>query len=297
MDLSIVIVNWNVRDQLARLLNSILKFTSGLEYEVIIVDNQSKDGSVNYLREQFKTEINDKKLIIIDNQFNAGFAKGNNQGLKISQGKYVLFMNPDMELLENSFLILKQFLDNNPAVGVCTCRLLNNDKTIQANVKNDPTLCSQIFVMLKIHHFFSWLPCLNKYFAKDFGYDERCEVKQIMGAFVFARRELLDTIHGWDEDYWLWWEDVEFCIQTRRTGAQIIFLPDTEVIHYESQSFAQQTRALMKQRRFNRGLLTFFRKNHSRPAYLVLYCLQPISMILTIITKLFKIKQRPQSRI
>lgn len=296
MDLSVVIVSWNVRDLLTKLLESIFHYTSGLNYEVIIIDNDSKDGTVEKLHQEFQPWIAKKQLQIIDNRYNAGFAKANNQGLKVAQGKFVLFMNPDMELLENSFQIMKNFMDKSPNIGASSCRLLYADKTVQPNIKKFPSLCSQVLILLKLHHFFSWLPCLKKYLNKDFNYSEHAYVEQIMGAFIFTRHDLMQKINGWDEDYWLWWEDVELCKNIKDQEQEIVYTPITEIIHYEGKSF-EQTSGLKKQKRFNKGMLLYFRKHHSKVSYYILLILQPLSYILVSITKLFHIKQRPQSRI
>jgi len=296
MDLSVITVNWNVKELVSRLIDSIFQYTDGLNFEVIVVDNDSRDGSVDFLRQNHKDWIDNGKLKIIANNFNAGFAKANNQGLKIAQGKYLLFMNPDMELTENSFLKLKEFMDQTPNVGIATCRLLYGDKTVQANVKSNPRLCDQALVLLKLHHFLSWLPCLKRYLRKDFDYSQNQYVEQVMGAFIFTRYELMNKIGGWNEDYWLWWEDVEMCKAVAEAGSEIVYLPITEVIHYEGKSFAQ-THGLAKQKRFNRGMLIYFQKHHSVFAFSILCALQPISWLLTYITQFFKIKPRSQSQI
>jgi len=179
MDLSVITVNWNVKELVSRLIDSIFQYTDGLNFEVIVVDNDSRDGSVDFLRQNHKDWIDNGKLKIIANNFNAGFAKANNQGLKIAQGKYLLFMNPDMELTENSFLKLKEFMDQTPNVGIATCRLLYGDKTVQANVKSNPRLCDQALVLLKLHHFLSWLPRLKRYLRKDFDYSQNQYVEQV----------------------------------------------------------------------------------------------------------------------
>ena len=296
MQLSIVIVSWNVRELASRLLDSIFQFTEELEYEVIVIDNDSKDNTIKFLKENYSAWIESKKLILIDNDFNAGFSKANNQGLKIAKGKYILFMNPDMELLENSFKKLFDFMEQTPNAGICACRLLYGDKTIQPNVKNDPTLASQILILLKLHHFLSWLPCLKKYLRKDFNYSQKQYVKQVMGAFIFTKKELMSEINGWDEDYWLWWEDLELCRSVREHGSEIVYLPITEVIHYEGKSFAQ-TYGLNKQKRFNKGLLTYFRKHHSKFACALLSLLQPVSLTLALLAQIVKIRPRTQSKL
>lgn len=295
MRLSIVIVSWNVKDLLGRLLDSIFQYTDGTDYEVIVVDNDSKDGTIADLR-HYKDWLDKGQLKIIANDYNAGFAKANNQGLKIAQGKYICFMNPDMELVENSFEKLIQFMEQTPNAGICTCRLVYGDKSIQANVKSDPNLCSQALVLLKLHHFLSWLPCLKKYLRKDFDYSRKQYAQQVMGAFIFTKQDIMAKIKGWDEEYWLWWEDLELCRRVREEGHEIIYLPITEIIHYEGKSFAQ-THGLAKQKRFNKGMLIYFRKHHSRAAYYLLCALQPVSWGLTLLTQLFKVKPRTQSKI
>lgn len=296
MDLSVVIVNWNVKELLSKQLETIFFYTKDINFEIIVVDNESKDGSVTHLRQKFKEQILDKRLKIIANDFNAGFAKANNQGYKIATGEYILFMNPDMLMTNNSFKKMHDLMKNRPEVGIATCRLLYGDKTTQPNVKKFPTLCSQILVLLKMHHFFSWTPCLKKYLMKDFSYTSEKEVDQVMGAFLFTRKRIMDKIGAWDEDYWLWWEDMEMCKRVKDLGHKIIFAPVTEVIHFEGKSFAQ-TFGLTKQKRFNKGMLIYFKKHHSKTAYYTLWALQPISWALTLLTQLFKIKARPQSRV
>jgi GT2 family glycosyltransferase len=296
MDVSIVTVSWNVRDLLSRLLDSIFQYTDDIKFEVIIIDNNSKDGTVEHITQNFSQWINSNQLKIIHNDNNAGFAKANNQGLAQAKGKYVCFMNPDMELLENTFKKMKQFMDQSPDVGIATCRLLYPDKTIQSNIKTNPTLCSQIFVLLKLHHFFFWLPCLKKYLQKNFDYTQKQYIEQAMGAFVFTTKSLMSKIEGWNESYWLWWEDVELYKSVQKQNKDIVYLPITEIIHFEGKSFAQ-TKGLSKQKRFNKGMLHYFSRHHSKLSYFVLYILQPASWFLTIITQLLKIKARPQSRI
>jgi GT2 family glycosyltransferase len=297
MTLSIIIVNWNVKTLLSRLLDSIFKFTpTTIPYEIIVIDNNSSDGSVELLKTAYSKQIIDKKLKIIANDFNAGFAKANNQGLAAATGDFIVFMNPDMELIEDSFGKLLTFMNQRQEAAVCCCRLLYEDETTQPTIKNDPTLCSQIFVLLKLHHFLHRLPCLTKYLAKNFNYNTESEVNQAMGAFLMFRKETIKTLRGWDEDFWLWWEDLDLCRRARKNGAKLLYTPTTQIIHYEGRSFAQ-TFGLAKQKRFNRGMLLYFKKHHSRAAYLFLSALQPISFLLTLLTQLLKIKPRTQSTI
>jgi len=296
IDVSIVIVNWNVKEIVTKMIQSLFEYTRNIRFEIILVDNKSADGSVEHLQQIFRSQINERRFIIIPNDFNAGFAKANNQGLKIAKGEYVFFMNPDMEIKENVVLKLHDYFESKTNAGIVTCRLVYADKTIQPSVKTLPDLCSQILILLKLHHFLNWLPCIKNYLMKDFNYLSEREVEQAMGACIFTKKEIMNKIGGWDESYWLWWEDVELCQNILAQGYKIYFTPLAEVTHYEGKSFAQ-TFGLKKQKRFNQGMLRYFKKHHQPYEYWVLYVLQPLSWLLTLLTQFLKIKARPQSRV
>lgn len=297
MKLSIIIVNWNVAQLLKQLVASIFRFTpENLSFEVIVVDNNSTDRSVNTLRQNFKAEINNNRLKIIANEKNLGFAKANNLGFKKSRGEFVVFMNPDMELLEDSFSKLLKIWQAKENLGILTCSLLYEDKTRQANIKGFPKFCDQLLVLLKLHHFLSWLPCLKKYLQKNFDYKKERIIDQAMGAFVFTKKEIMEKINAWDEDYWLWWEDVELCFKVKELGYKNLYTPKTQIVHYEGKSFAQ-TFGLKKQKRFNSGMLIYFKKRKKYFSWFILLLLQPVSYLLTLLTQLFKIKPRTQSKV
>ncbi|MCX6740029.1 MAG: glycosyltransferase family 2 protein [Candidatus Parcubacteria bacterium] len=289
MQLSIIIVSWNVKDLLRKNLQSIFKLTQGLDFEVFVVDNASKDGSVQMVASEFP-----KVNLIASNQ-NLGFAKANNLALEQAQGKYILFMNPDMELVENSFKVLVDWLEASPKVEMATCQLIYPDGLRQNNIKNNPGLCDQILILLKLHHF--WQPsCLKKYLAKDFDYTKEQEVKQIMGAFVLVKNEVIKDLGGWDEDYYLWWEDLDLCKRAQDKGYQIWYMPQTKLIHHEAKSFAQQM-SLEKQKRFNRGMAIYFRKHFGLLSCLVVMLLSYISLGLAWVSQVFKIRPKSQSKI
>lgn len=318
--LSIIIVNWNVKDLLIKNLESIFRFSKNVEYEVIVVDNGSSDGSVEEIKKQFVTEIASGKLKVLDTKTNNGFAKGNNIGYNVSQGEYLLFMNPDMELVENSFKIIVDYLNKHSEVGALGCTLnypdlilQNMDRrvethcmrltcedacnaSLQKTVKNLPNFWSQVFVLLKLHHLFYNFKPVKDYLQRDFDYTEEQEVEQLMGAFIVIRREIFEKIGKWNEDYWLWWEDVELAYQLKKHEVKVVYAPITKVVHHESVSFAQNN-SLTRQRRFNKGMLLYFKKHGSYWQYFMLLMLQPISLLLAWLTQILKVKMRQQSKI
>jgi len=289
MDISIVIVSWNVKELLKKCLHSIYDKTQDLEFEVFVVDNASKDGSALMVASQF-TQVN----LIASNE-NLGFAKANNLALEHAQGKYVLFLNPDTELMENSFKIMFDLMEQNENSALSTCQLIYPDGTLQKNIKNNPGLCDQALILLKLHHLFL-SKSLNRYLAKNFLYEKEQEVKQIMGAFMFGRTNIIKEIGGFDPDYFIWWEDLDLCKRIQDLGMKIIYTPKTKVIHLEAKSFEQQM-SLEKQKRFNRGMRLYFKKHVGLLSYFLIYFATLPSLILSLISQLFKIKPKPQSKI
>lgn len=289
MDLSIIIVSWNVKELLKKCLQSIYDKTQGIDFEVIVIDNASTDCSCQMVTQNFR-QVN---LIAADK--NLGFSKANNLGLHQAKGKYILFMNPDMEITENSFIKLIELMDSDNKIALCTCQLIYPDNHRQNNIKNNPGLCDQLLILLKLHHI--WQPdCLKKYLAKDFDYSKEQEVKQIMGAFILSKAEIIRRIGGWDEDFYLWWEDLDLCKRIQNLGLKIVYTPITKVIHHEGQSFNQQM-SVPKQKRFNRGMAIYFKKHNGLIAYSLVYLANVPSLLLAFISQLFKIKPKSQSKI
>jgi len=289
MDLSVIIVSWNVKPLLQKCLKSIFDFTTGIDFDVIVIDNASKDDSVQMVAQEFP-QVN-----LIASNKNLGFAKANNLGLEHASGNYILFMNPDMELVENSFKEMINLMANDNQIGLATCQLDYPDGERQNNIKNNPGLCDQLLILLKLHHIFK-PKCLNKYLAKNFDYFKEQEVKQIMGAFVIAEDDLIRKIGGWDTDYFIWWEDLDLCKKIQNEHKKIIYTPRTKIVHHEGKSFVQQ-KSLAKQKRFNKGMRTYFKKHHGLLSYLLISLLSPISLLLAWLSQIFKIKPKTQSKI
>lgn len=290
MKISIIIVSWNTRDLLKKCLESIFKYTRDIDFEVFVVDNLSGDGTLDMINKNFPQV----KLII--NNFNAGFAKANNQPLKSGVGDEVLFMNPDMEFTENTVRVMHELLSNNPDADIATCQLIYPDNELQHNIKRLPTFWSQFLILLKLHHFLNFLPTMRNYLYKDFDYTKEQLVENIMGAFVYARTNIFIELGSWNERYWLWWEDVDLCKTAKDKGVNILYSPKTKVIHHEGKSFSQVS-TVAKQKRFIRAMLTYFKLHHSIFEFLLLAVFSPISIALAWFVSVLNIKPRPQSKV
>lgn len=273
MDLSIVTVNWKVKDLVFRSLESLYKYTSNINFEVFFVDNNSADGSVDLIREKFP------QAHVIANQKNLGFAKACNQGIEKSSGDFVLLLNPDTEFFDNALDKLISWMRSHPDVGIAGGKLLNSDHTLQQSVRHFPMFVSQALILLKLHHLLPNLKPLRYYFAKDFDYTKEQVVDQIMGSFFCIRRDLIKQIGPLDERYFIWFEEVDYCKMAKDAGWRVVYTPEFSIIHHGGESFAQVF-AFKKQRMFNDSLRKYIHKHHGFWPWFGIIMLSPISMIL-----------------
>ena len=256
MDLSIVIVNWNVRELLDRCLESIYKSGSALSVEVIVVDNASRDDSAAMVREKHP------RAILIANQENEGFCRGNNQGIEISRGDYVALLNPDTEVCQGAMETMIDFLRSNITFGVVGPTLVNPGDAVEPNGTRFPTLLHELGRMMRLERL------LN--IEYDFtGYDEAGAAKVwnvdvVCGACMLVRREVLEEIGGLDEQLFMFYEETDFCLRARRMGWRTAYLPAARIYHHWMGSVRQDE--IKSTRRFFRSRYIYFRKHHGWPA-------------------------------
>jgi len=251
MNVSIVIVSWNVSELLRKCLRSIFAHTS--DVEVIVVDNASSDGTHDMVRSF-------PNVSLIQNTENKGFAVANNQGIAIAHGSSILLLNPDTELTEDSISKILNFADTHPKAGIIGCTLLNPDRTTQPSVRRFPRMRDIAAMLLKLHKIAPRL--LDRYYATDFDYTKEARVDQVMGAFFFIAARLLKQAGGLDEDYFTWFEEVDYCRTAERLGFDVWYAPITSIVHYGGQSFAQRT-TIKKQWWFFKSAMHYLRKKHA----------------------------------
>lgn len=218
MDLSIVIVNTNTRALLKDCINSILNYTTGIEYEIIVVDNHSTDGSSEMIRAEFST------VGLIQNERNLGFPASNNRGFAISSGRYVLALNPDTVVVGNALSSMVRFMDERPDAGACGCKLLNADGSLQPSWENFPSLLSEIFYGTP----------LNKIFPHRKRRESNgvYEVDWVSGACLMVRRETMNDVGVFDEQFSpIYSEETDWCYRIKQHGWKIFYLPEPEVVH------------------------------------------------------------------
>lgn len=274
IDLSIVIVSWNTKDLLKECLESIVKNTTATSYEIYVVDNNSSDETCAMVSSEFPN------VKLIENKYNAGFAKANNQAVELSDSKYILLLNPDTIVLPNAIDRMLKYIKANSNVGIVGCKLLNPDKTLQDSCRRFPTIKTYASILLRLHIVMPNLKCLKSYFMKDMDYNIHNEVDQVMGAALMYRTDVIAKKSYLDSDYWIWFEEVDFCYKVKKNGYKTVYIPDAEIIHYKAQSFNQLYK-VEQQRVFNRSLLQYFKKNGTKKEVIMLKIIFPVSIAIS----------------
>ena len=233
-DLSVIIVNYNVKELLEQCINSIITSGKNLKIEIIVVDNNSFDGSVEYLKAKFPDQ---PTLKFISNTTNVGFAKANNIGVKDSAGKYVLILNPDTVLQEDTLEKCISFYENGKDMGALTCKLLlPNGRLDLACRRSFPTPSVALYRMLGLSKLFPGSKTFGKYNLTYLDEDKTYEVDAIVGAFMLIKRDIYDKVGGFDEDYFMYGEDLDLCYRIKKAGYKIFYFSDTSIIHYKGES-------------------------------------------------------------
>ncbi|MCS7178112.1 MAG: glycosyltransferase family 2 protein [Anaerolineae bacterium] len=252
-DLSVLIVNWNVRDLLRRCLHSILASLPIGALEIIVVDNGSTDGSAEMVRAEFP------QVHLIANTDNRGFTRANNQGLAVARGRYILLLNPDTEVVGDALETMITFADAHPNVGIVGPQLLNPDGTVQSSRRRFPTLGTALFES-------TWLQpyaprrLLMHYYVLDRPDHEIQDVDWVTGAALMARREAVEQVGPLDEGFFMYSEELDWCRRFREAGWRVVYLPTAQVIHHEGKSSEQALPA--RHIHFQTSKVRYFRKYH-----------------------------------
>ena len=223
-DISIIIVNYKVKEYIIPCIKSKYKYTSkSLRYEILVIDNNSNDGSIDAIKSQFSD------VKIYENTENIGFSKAVNQGAETAIGKYIFILNPDTKLIEDSISILFTFLEKNETVAVVGPALVTESGIKQQSYWKEPTLINTI---LSIYH----LDFLNykKNYRNEIG-AKTILVDSISGGAFFVQKDVFQNLNGYHPNLF-WMEDIDFCTKVRKLDNKIIYYPETKIIHYGGKS-------------------------------------------------------------
>jgi GT2 family glycosyltransferase len=222
MDLSVIIVNWNTRDLLCQCLDSLTQKLEGVEMEILVVDNGSRDGSVAAVRKK------SPGVRLIENSVNLGFAKANNQALSVSKGRYLLLLNPDAQAKDEAIPKMLFFMETHPEAGVVGAQLLNADESKQNSIANFPSLATELLNKSLLRWFFP-----EKFPGKETDYPDPVEVDSVIGACMLVRREAMEQVGLLDEKFFLFLEETDWCYRMKKAGWKIYHIPQAEVLHFQ----------------------------------------------------------------
>lgn len=291
MDVSVIIVSFNTREILKACLESVFKHTRGVQFEVIVVDNNSTDGSIEYIKDQIESitswaKIKDtkQKLRIIENKENMGFGRANNQGMKVAKGRYVLLLNSDTLLLSDSISEMVGWMDKNKSCGVVGCTLLGKEKAVQASGGYFPTL-GRVFLWAT---FLDDIPLLGSIFGSYHPhanflsggfYNREKELDWVTGAFFLLRHEIISQVGGFDENFFMYVEELEYCYRIKKASWKVFYAPITRIMHLGGASGVREN---IIRGEFN-GLRLFYSTHKSLPERLLLEIFLKVAALIRII--------------
>jgi GT2 family glycosyltransferase len=253
MDLTISIVSHNTAVRLRECLASIYKEASGLDLEVIVVDNHSSDDTDIMVYREFP------RARLILNDKNVGFARANNQAIQAGRGRYVFVTNPDVMVQPGSLERMIRFMDETPDAGIAGCKLVYPDNTLQLSCRTFPTLATFLLRGTPIGSLWPRNALLARYLLTGWNHDSVREVDWCLGSCLLVRRRAIDDIGLMDDRYFLYYEDVDWCFRAKRRGWKVYYLSDVHMVHF----YRRESAALLPNRltlHHVKSALSFFLK-------------------------------------
>ena len=261
MKLSVIIVNYKVKHYLEQCLRSVAEASRGIAVEVIVVDNASGDGSVEYLKERFPD------VTIIASEENLGFARANNLAIRNSRGQYVLLLNPDTIVAEDTFRDFIGFMDSTPDAGGCGAYMLHTDGSFAPESRRGlPTPFVAFCKMSGLASLFPKSRTFGRYYMRYLNENEVNRIEIMSGAFMFLRRDALDKAGLLDEDFFMYGEDIDLSYRILKAGYNNYFLP-SRILHYKGESTVKSSYRYVHT--FYRAMELFFNKHYAHYSILL----------------------------
>jgi len=255
VDLSVSIVNYNTRDFALGLVQSLIDNTHRTNMEIFIVDNNSKDGSVEAISMEYP------QVKVIANQNNLGFAAATNKVIKTSRGRYVVLFTTDTVVSPGAMDTLVEFMDQNPQAGAVGPKILNPDGSIQTSGKTFPTPVVALAVTSGLGRLFPNNRVFHKYYLPTDEYQRFHEVDQLSGACMLVRRETIEDVGLLDEGFFIYCEDVDWCRRMRQRGWKLYYAPQSHITHHKGESSKKSSDQMI--RVYYQSLRYFYRKHYA----------------------------------
>lgn len=270
--LSLIIVNWNTRDDLRQCIESIITHVHGIKYEIIVVDNASKDKSAQMVSSLFPN------ITLLSNDTNLGFGTACNQGAAKASGEFIMFLNPDVRFESDIFPPLVKFLNEQPNAAIVAPKLLYSNLTIQPSVRRFPTPYVLFLVLTKLARLAINTKAMKRYLYANFDYQQLRSVDQVMGAAFIVKKSVFQEIGGFDSTFFLWFEEVDLCKRIKNAGYLIFIYPKVSVVHIKSRTFARQS-IFERQKNFSRSARWYASKHFGTFGYISVMLASWISFI------------------
>ncbi|MEO5581561.1 MAG: glycosyltransferase, partial [Saprospiraceae bacterium] len=280
VDLSVIIVNYNVRYFLEQCLMSLEKATRHLNIEVFVVDNDSNDDSVSMVQSRFPN------VILIQNRENSGFSVANNQAIALSKGKYVLLLNPDTILSEDTLTTCYDFMESHDDAGaVCVKMIDGSGQYLPESKRGKPTLRASLFKMTGLYRLFPKSSFFNGYYAGNLDENELSSIEVMTGAFMFLRKEVIDKIGILDPAFFMYGEDIDYSVRILEAGYKNYYLPSTTIIHFKGESTKKSSINYTKT--FYNAMIIFVKKHYKGRGQLYIMALQ-LAVVMRALTALLQ---------
>ena len=285
MQLSIIILNYNVRYFLEQCILSVQAAIQNIDAQIIVVDNNSPDDSCEMVKKNFPN------VTLIENKENTGFPKGNNIGVEAARGEYICILNPDTVVAEDTFVKILAFAETKPDLGIVGCKLIDGTGNFLPESKRGlPTPFVAFTKISGLYKIASNSKLFGKYYASHITANQTGKVDILVGAFMLMKKKLYQEIGGFDERYFMYGEDIDLCYSVLKSGKNNYYFHGTTVIHYKGESTVKD-KTYMK--RFKQGMDLFYEK-HFRKPFLFSVFMQS-GMLLFSFLKMFrsKLKKKP----
>ena len=255
--LGIIIISFNVRKLLEECLESIKRETRHTKYEIWVIDNHSRDDSVRMLKEKYP------EVHLIENDENLGFTRANNQAIAKCRSDLILLLNPDTLIRDGALDKMVRFMDENPDVGVAGCRVENEDGSLQLACRRSiPTPAVAFYKLSGLSRLFPNSKVMARYNLTYLDPNTPHEVDAVSGAFLLIRKEVVDRIGMLDETFWIFGEDIDWCIRAKRAGWKVMYYPHARILHYKGVGCGTNSRKTSYE--FYRAMYLFHKKHFAR---------------------------------
>jgi hypothetical protein len=254
-DLSVCIVNWNTRQDLEEAIASVLASDPGLNLEVIVLDNASTDDSADMVRNRFPG------VKLLESAENLGFARGYNRAAREASGRHLLVLNPDTVVRMGALRRLVEFMDSQPDAGAAGPRLLNPDGTLQFSCRHFPTPMAAILRNTFLGRLLPRNRFTRSYLMADWDHTTAQPVDWVSGAAICIRRETWERVGGFDERFFMYAEDIDWCLRAQQAGWTVYYVPDAVIVHRIGRSSDQRPFPMVVE--FHRSMARFYRKHYA----------------------------------